>query len=398
MSEPPSVDPKVLELRKMMADRYKRARPEDKPQVRECQECGKEIYSSKICPASGRLHDRERMNIIGGRIVDSDKRVFTGKELVAAIDATRIKWQPARLSKVRVDGDAASIFQTFVLQRAWKLQRLGIMYGTYDASTKVVSVHCVYEPEQVGSETTVEPIPDPREERVDALAGYLGLQRVGIVMTHPPRDTDECILEGKELLLLAREQSRFGDHCVLLAISPSPETQEIQAQAWQASEQCVNLFQIGLLTESSEDTRYVASSHPLEIAQESTDEKGHKSCVIKEPAKSVDARWMTAYVAVEAFTSDIIGNRFVRISRPGEAPPTFANLRRFLDDPKRKTLSLVEQIRDFHVLIFLMENLFDWRVDMPQITKAVVSRDKNGLAASELVLREHMRQAGDGKF
>mmetsp|Transcript_8145 Transcript_8145/g.25409 ORF Transcript_8145/g.25409 Transcript_8145/m.25409 type:complete len:105 (+) Transcript_8145:179-493(+) len=104
---------------------------------------------------------------------------------------------------------------------------------------------------------------------------------------------------------------------------------------------------------------------------------------------------MTAYVAVEAFQSDIIGNRFVRISRPGEAPPTFANLRRFFDDPKRKSLPLVEQLRDFHVLVFLMETVFDWKCDMPRIAQAVVTRDKNGIAAYETVLREYMRSAGN---
>jgi nuclear protein localization family protein 4 len=391
MSGQTGVDPKVVEMRRLMAERYKKARPEDKPQPPpECPECGQALYSSKVCPFSGRLHDRDKLTVVGGTAVDKDKRIFTSKELVAAIDAVRVRWQPARVSKVRMDTDAAAIFQTFVLQRAWKLQRIGIMYGTYDEATTSVSVHAVYEPEQIGSETSVDVMPDPREQRVDKLAQMLGLRRVGIIMTHPPRDTDEIVLEGKELLFLAREQSRFGDHCVLFAISPDPGSQEIQAQAWQASEQCVHLFQIGLLSESEEDTRYVASTQPLEIAQDDRDAKGHQKCVIKEPAKAIDARWMTAHVAVEAFSSDVVGNRFVRISRPGEAPPTTQNLRRFLEDPKRKALPVAEQIRDFHVLIFLMEKVFDLQHDMPRIVKAVMTRSKLQ-EADESVLRANLK-------
>jgi nuclear protein localization family protein 4 len=390
------VDPKVLEMRRLMAERYKKARPEDRPQVQLCPDCGKsDCFGTKICPVTGKRRDADKVNFVGGTAVDKDKRVFTSKELVQAINAVRVKWQPARVAKVRVDSDAAGIFQTFVLQREWKMMRYGIMYGTVDKATAEVTIHCVYEPEQVGLETRVETQKDARVERVDALAGYLGLQRVGVVLTHPPRDTDECTLEAHELLMLAKEQSIHGDHCILLAIAPNPASQEIEAHAWQASEQCVQLFQVGMLKPSEEDTRFVHSTRPLEIAQEDRDARGREKCIIKEGSNEVDAHWMTAYVAVEAVGSDLIGNRFVRITRPGEMPPTFANLRRFLDDPKRKSLPLVEQLRDFHVLVFLMENVFDWKCDMPAIAEAVVTRNKNGLAAYETVLREYMRSAGN---
>jgi nuclear protein localization family protein 4 len=386
-----ATDPKVLELRRLMAERYKQARPEDRPQPRDCNDCGKSVFSSEVCMMTGRLHNLDAKIVVGGVVVDKDKRFFTGGELVAAIDRQRVKWQAARTSKVSVDADSAMIFQTFVLQRQWKLMRYGIMYGTYDAATHEVFVHSIFEPEQVNSETGFDPVPDPLEERVNLLASYLGLIRVGIVMTHPPRDVSECVLEGKELLLLAREQSRFGDHCVLFAISPNPETQQIDAVAWQASQQCVNLYRIGLITESTEDPRFVYSSQPLEVAQEDRDAKGRQTCVTKEPSRNVDAQWMLAPVAVAQFSSDLIGNRFIRLSRPGEAPPNFTNLRRFFDDPKRKQLSLVEQVRDFHVLVFLMVHVFDVRSDMPHLVKAVLAKNKNDMAAFEAILRDYMR-------
>lgn len=383
------MDPKILELRRMQAAKYAKVPKDEKPHIRECTDCGKPVYDSKVCMTTGRFHNLDKYNIVGGKVVDSDVKFMSGKELVAAIDGVRIKWQKARVEKVEVDSDSATIFQTFVLQRQWKHQRVGIMYGKFDESTKVVSVHAVYEPEQVGSETTFDVLPDAREVKVDKMAALLGLKRVGLIITHPPRNSDEIILAGKELMLLAREQSRFGDHCVLVAVSPNPQTQQINAQAWQATEQCVRLYQIGLLSEHPNDIRFCKSSQPLELAQDDKDQKGHPQCIIRDPSHSVDCRWMTGYTAVAPFQS-FLGNKFVRISRPGEAPPTFANLKSFFAAPHRKTQNFVQKISDFHALIFLMEFLFDLRTEMPLVCDAVIRQDNLAVSTLEELVKAHM--------
>ena len=387
------MDPKIIEMRRMMAERYKSACIEDKPQDRMCPDCEKSVYSSKICSITGRLHELHipGRKVLGGKIVDTSKKSMDGKELIQAIDGVRVKWQAARTALVEIDNDAASIFQTFVMQRQWKLQRYGIMYGKYNEKENKIVVHSVYEPEQQGSETSFEPLSDAREERVDRLAKMLGLRRVGLIITHPPRNVNEIVLSGKELMMLAREQSRFGDECVLLAVSPNPETMQINAHAWQASQQCVHLYQIGLLFEHPADIRFCQSREPLELAQEDTDQKGHKKCIIKEPSHAVDTRWMTGPTAVGSITSDVIGSRFVRISRPGEAPPDFSNVKNFFEDPKRKHRPFVEKIADFHILIYLMESLFDINSDMPLICQSILAKDAQGVSVYEDLINAHMQ-------
>lgn len=378
-------------LRQELAARYKQAPQEDKPQVRICGDCKKSVYDSKVCMETGRLHDLDKAKVIGGVLVDPSKRTFTGRELIDAIDKIRVRWQAAKTQHVRVDVDSINIFQSFVLSRQWRLQRFGILYGTVDSSGDVVTVNTIYEPEQRGSETGFELLPDEREARVDKLASLLGWRRVGIICSHPPRNPDEIVVSGRELLLLAREQSRFGHHCVLITVAPNTETGLINAQAWQASEQCVHLFQMGLLHEDKENPGCIESSQPLEIAQEEADDKGKRKCIIKEPSKSVDARWMTAFIAIEAFNSEVVSSRFIRISRPGESPPTYANFKNFINDPKRAKMSFAEKIADFHVLVFLMEMTFDVKTDIPVIVEAVMTKNNAMLVEYEGLIKEFMK-------
>lgn len=341
---------------------------------------------------TGLFHNQRKETLVAGLLVDASKRQLTGPELMDAINAVRVRWQPSRTKLVKADGTALNIFQSFVMSREWKLQRYGILYGKMDPENSTVSVHCIYEPEQQGSEHSFELLPDSREATVDAIAAGLGLRRVGSVCTHSPRDEASVTLSGKELLLCAKDQSRYGDGCVLITLGPNVETGLIQAQCWQASEACVRFYRMGVLSEDKSDIKHIISSIPLEIAQEDRDKAGHQRCVIKESSTVVDTRWMTGYVAVEAFQSDVIGNGFIRISRPGCEPPTFANLKVFFSDPKRNKLPFVQQLADFHVLIFLAASGFlDVTHDMPVLVEAVAKKDNGRVALYEELIREFIK-------
>lgn len=385
------MDAKLAEVRKAAAARYKQTPEEQKPHITKCEACGQPDYLAKVCPETGLLHQKDKKRLVGGMLMDADSKQMTGGQLMNAINAIRVRWQKPRVQKLTVDGDSIGIFQTFVMRMQWQLMRFGYMYGTVSEDGTQVTVDAIYEPEQQGTNMDFELLPDKRMEKVDEIAKGLGLCRVGICCTHQPRDPNQIVLSGKELLLLAKEQSRFGDHCVLITIGPDMENQQIAAQAWQGSQQCVNLFQLGILEESKEDIRYIHSTTPLEIAQDTTDEKGHNKCVIKEPAATVDTRWCTAPVAVDRYASPIIRNTFARISRPGEAPPTMANLRIYFQDPRRSRLPFVERIADFHVLIFLRENLFG-KSDMPTVLTAVLEKNNSAVEIYDEMIREHFKQ------
>jgi nuclear protein localization protein 4 homolog len=51
-----------------------------------------------------------------------------------------------------------------------------------------VKVECIYEPPQETTDTSFTLLDDPKADRVTALAGLLGLRKVGWIFAHPPRE------------------------------------------------------------------------------------------------------------------------------------------------------------------------------------------------------------------
>ena len=468
---------KMAEIRRAAAARYKTVPEEAKPHIRLCETCGLSVYSSKVCGVSGVMHDVDKYKFVGGMAIkEGTSHIIKGEAFVEAINATRIKWEPARVQICKVDGDSINLFQSFAMRLQWRLMRYGILYGKVNHSDTATSnggiipsveVHTIFEPEQIGHEdyfTPVEHGKDPNVANADRIAELLGLRRVGLVCTHQARDADEMVLSAKELMMLAREQSIYGDHCCLITLSPNLETNQINAQAWQASRQCVHLFQLGMLSapvsgsekkalmekaeanpvhsggrtlggsssgraeasssssaspslaksSSSKNAEHngadndedeeegleeamVYSTHKLEVAQEDDSGprggsgSGHKRVIIKEPSSKVDARWMTGFVAIEAFSSPVIGSTFIRLGRPQEEPPTLNNVHTFLSDPKRNRLPFCQQIADFHVLMFLASTIFDIKHDIPSVIQGIVTKQNALLENYESLLKEYIR-------
>lgn len=383
-------------LREEQRRRFEAAKRDgNTPEVRKCDACQKPTYSTNVCPVSGLFHDLDKKKLIGGSVVTSN--VISSSHLMAAIDQTRVKWVPSRTQLVKVDAQSINIFQSFVAQMDWRLQRYAILYGLYDDATHTIEVHAVYEPEQHGSTYTFEPLPDAHLDKVEKIAKALGLRRVGVACTHPMRDPEDILLNFRELLLCAKEQSRYGDECALLTVAPAamPSTKSgdttsapgefpassvaalsgatpeptivVSCQAWQASPQCVHLYRLGVLQESPggeaalqgvEQARQVHCTMPLEVAQTDTDPSGHQRFVTTAPSTEIDTRWFTSYIAVQQFESPIVRGAFMRLSRPGMPPPALQNLRNYIRDPKRKSMSFAETIADFHVLVYLLTQIF----------------------------------------
>ena len=51
-----------------------------------------------------------------------------------------------------------------------------------------MKVECIYEPPQDTTDTGFTLLDDPKADRVAALAGLLGLRKVGWIFAHPPRE------------------------------------------------------------------------------------------------------------------------------------------------------------------------------------------------------------------
>ncbi|CCW70932.1 unnamed protein product [Phytomonas sp. Hart1] len=432
----------IRELAEERRRRFQQLRDTERPHSTPCPDCAQPTYLTELCPQTGRFHGLEHQTLVGGDFVRG--KIISSSALMGAIERTRVKWVPSRTQLVKADAASLNIFQSFAAQVGWNLQRYGILYGLYDPIGAVIEVHAVYEPEQHGNRFTFEMIPDPRLPRVDQIASGLGLRRVGAICTHPPRDPEKIVMSARELLLSAREQSLYGDECVLLTIAPNLTDGMVECQAWQTSPQCVHLFRVGFLDEPSTPSSFsfseggsapssrlsssttgqppasagsterqnppshsnpnngntgnnsvnnegvIASKVPLEVAQEDTDGRGHRRCVTKEPCTRVDTRWFTSYIAVQQFTSEVVRGAFMRISRPGMPPPTFQNLKNYMNDPKRRNDSFAEKIADFHVLIFL-STVFSENDDLPELVRIAKAKQMSEEARNyEIILGEYM--------
>ena len=65
--------------------------------------------------------------------------------------------------------------------------RVGYLYGTFGDKNSV-KVECIYEPPQETTDAGFTLLDDPKADRVAALAGLLGLRKVGWIFAHPPRE------------------------------------------------------------------------------------------------------------------------------------------------------------------------------------------------------------------
>lgn len=102
-------------------------------------------------------------------------------------------------------------FVSFWLNHGMLVQRVGLLYGRYEndenidvGSTKIV-IHGIYEPPQTVSDTGgVRLLHDPDEHNVTKITKAAGLDRVGWVFTHPPRNQ---AITAAEAHLMAKFQN-----------------------------------------------------------------------------------------------------------------------------------------------------------------------------------------------
>ena len=63
----------------------------------------------------------------------------------------------------------------------------------------------MYEPPQENTEVTFEILDDPLEDRVTSIASLMGLEKVGMIFAHPPREKGYQF-SGFEILTVAELQ------------------------------------------------------------------------------------------------------------------------------------------------------------------------------------------------
>eukprot|EP01064_Diplonema_japonicum_P020554 TRINITY_DN3014_c1_g1_i1.p1 TRINITY_DN3014_c1_g1~~TRINITY_DN3014_c1_g1_i1.p1 ORF type:complete len:385 (+),score=69.99 TRINITY_DN3014_c1_g1_i1:59-1156(+) len=361
----------MAEIRRMHAERAKMQRKQEDTEMK-----GGE-------PAA------KKGKVIGGKYFANPPKQIGMKEYESLINRyQRIQRQKkCAIEKIEVDSDTVMFFQSFLRAREFKVQRIAYMYGTVEGG--LVKCHCCYEPEQESSQDGYKVLPDNRLAKADGIAALFGLQRVGVLVSAPPATPSDPVLTAEEVLLVANDQAKHGSHCCLVQVRLSEDLSEVKVEAYQASAQCVEIYKEGTLSANPKDTKLVTSERELEAVQEeSQGSSGHKALVSKQPTHHVDTAWFTVPVPIGGFESTVVSNRFIRLNRPGEIPPTWENVKIFLKDPRRAGKAFAEQVRDYQLILFL-SNWFDVKQEMPAFVAAAMASDPHAMSGFETTIKAY---------
>jgi len=127
----------------------------------------------------------------------------------------KIQKQPEAFCKqVSLDSNSCNHFQNYMRMFNFQQTRFGFLYGSFahdpkDEKNKFgldrVKVECIYEPPQICNADGFEILEDENESRIEELAKLLGLQKVGWVVGHPPRE-EGFQLNANEVIMAAELQ------------------------------------------------------------------------------------------------------------------------------------------------------------------------------------------------
>ncbi|KAG7395783.1 Nuclear protein localization protein 4 [Phytophthora boehmeriae] len=264
------------------------------------------------------------------------------------------------VAKVHLDGVSCNDFQAYLRQFAFQQSRCGWLYGSVDSETKGVTVDFIYEPPQQGNPYGFEVLDDPNAEKVDTVAEALGYEKVGWVFSHPPREDEDFHFSAREVMLAAQLQADAGGKGSLFLTLKVTLDKEGQAsfEAFQVSDQCVEMFAAGALEENEENPKSCGVSGTFTALVEA------------KPAKEVDNNFFLCVVPVVPHES-ALRCEFPKLNREGSYRNRAAlktQLQKYRNEP------YVKRINDFQLLVFLSEFL-DVKTDIPVICQAV--RDPN---------------------
>lgn len=262
----------------------------------------------------------------------------------------------AHVSKVVLDAASCNDFQGYLRQFAFQQSRCGWLYGTVDEETKEVTVDFIYEPPQEGTPYGFEVLDDPNADKVDAVAEALGREKVGWVFSHPPREEETFHFSAHEVLLAAQLQADAGGKESLFVTLKVTLDKEGQAsfEAFQVSDQCVEMFSVGALVEHEADPKSCGIQDTFTALVEA------------KPAKNVDNNFFLCVVPVVTHESEMKCD-FPKLNREGSYRSRAAlkeQLQRYRSE------EYVKRISDFQLLVFLTDFL-DPQTDIPAICQSI---------------------------
>eukprot|EP00026_Physarum_polycephalum_P006987 Phypoly_transcript_07040.p1 GENE.Phypoly_transcript_07040~~Phypoly_transcript_07040.p1 ORF type:complete len:525 (+),score=46.80 Phypoly_transcript_07040:86-1660(+) len=265
-----------------------------------------------------------------------------------------------------VDFQAANTFQSYLQEHRFRIQRCGFLYGKFndDGSS---SVEVIYEPPQRSEKDQIVILPDPDEDRVEKIASLLGFTRVGWIFSHPAR---AYVMSSTEIQRAAEFQIKYGERFVTLILSVNEKGQG-NLEAFQVSDQAVKLAQQNMFLPSTDLTK-CRFQNPVYVEGAETTVADYHFFLVTVSVKSKDKGLLKADFPVE--------NR--------EQAQARSDLKVHLMHHAKRPF--IEQVSDFHFLLFLSKGYLDLNTDFPTLCEAIIYKRPQDLEGFKFLLDNYL--------
>jgi nuclear protein localization family protein 4 len=300
------------------------------------------------------------------------KMAWTLNEFVAMDSQFVFKIQrqeQAVCKQVSLDTASVSNFQAYLQRFQFARKRFAFLYGKYqeteDGEKKTI-VEAIYEPPQEPDPDAAEgfeQLDDPLEEKVEEIAKLLGLQKVGWIFGHQPRESG-YVLSAAEVIMAAELQLEAAggvEETPFVTVKVTQGNDGVSVEAFQVSQQCMAMVAEEAL-EIGPDPGFCQVNDTFTAIQEGKE------------SKTVNNNFFLTVVPIVQHASETFVAQFPRINRDlDDRAPSKDEMKRQLGKSGTSGWTFIDLLSDFNLLIYLTEFL-DINADFPKICQSVVDR------------------------
>jgi len=303
------------------------------------------------------------------------KMAWTLNEFVAMDSQFEFKikrQEQAVCSQVSLDSLSIQNFQSYLQRFQFARKRFAFLYGRYEASddsgAKKTIVEAIYEPPQEPDSDAAEgfeQLEDPLEYKVEEIAKLLGLQKIGWIFGHPPRQ-DGIVLTAAEVIMAAELQLEAADGMeetpfVTIKVGQGKDG-NVGVEAFQVSQQCMAMV--------AEEALEIATNPGVcQINETFTAIQEGKA------SKTIDNNFFLTVVPIVQHTSELFVSQFPRVNRDlDDRMPSKDEMKRQLSKSGTSGWTFIDLLSDFNLLIYMTQFL-DINADFPKICQSVTDRD-----------------------
>lgn len=289
----------------------------------------------------------------------------------------KLKQQEEAICKgVSLDTRTIAEFQSFMRTLDYRRIRIAYLYGTFKPNNTVV-VDALYEPPQNCTDIHFA-FPDneqgqQQQARVDKVAEFLGMKRVGVLICHPPRE-EGFFFSGSEVCFCAEQQLEAAqgvEDTPFVTVKMTLDMKDNSAvvvEGYQMSKQCMELVAEGVIAPSNNLGRCLVQP-TFTVIQEG------------KPCTEVENSFFLNNVPITQHDNALLCSTFPRANRDDGSGgallsqiPSKEALKTQILAAGKGGWTLLDKLADFQLLLFLSQYL-DIDTDVRNICLSVVHRD-----------------------